>query len=75
MSEVKTEAQAFQYQYICDDCKKGQLIHIPQAIKPGIKKGDFIVSHRCTSCGKMFDIKNRKYPEIRFEPKQNPNVK
>lgn len=64
MQEVEKEVKTFLINMLCD-CEKGFLI-LTGKFKPAIASGEMLHVHKCTKCGKLFDLKKR-YPLHKYE--------
>jgi len=69
MSERKTACNTYKVEYVCDVCAKGTM----EATGSVVCTNPPQYQHICTSCGHEGYLENR-YPEIRYEPIEAPDI-
>ena len=78
MPEVKQQVNTYMINFLCDDCQKGYMMFTgnrrPVAIQVREKSVNGTKSyliHKCSSCGKIKEFDNKKYPSKMYETIQN----
>lgn len=73
MAEIKTELKTYRVEYICDECKKGEMIYNNDDIGIDfmglIGSGKIEFSHVCNKCKCRKGLKEI-YPKIAYEEKE-----
>lgn len=69
MKEKEQEVKTFLVNMICD-C--GGFLVFSGRFKPSIENGKKLFIHKCTKCGKYFDLKGT-YPKQKYESVRSDN--
>ncbi len=64
--EQQTRVDTYMIIYQCDKCKEGSMIFQGKA-KKGIDNKSMLFMHRCSKCSAVAEIKNKQYPQMKYE--------
>jgi DNA polymerase III alpha subunit (gram-positive type) len=58
----------FMLRYVCDECKKGEMVPTGEIIESAVPNIPPSVVHSCNACGARMTFRGMQYPRIDYAP-------